>query len=54
MLVQIRDDESDHHHHHHQDVAAASCGPMIEINVAHGPAQYSVHVPTQSTFGDNL
>ncbi|KAJ0027145.1 hypothetical protein Pint_34912 [Pistacia integerrima] len=37
MLVQRRDDESDHHHH--QDVAAASHCPMIEINVAHGPAQ---------------
>ncbi|KAJ0087665.1 hypothetical protein Patl1_31396 [Pistacia atlantica] len=49
MLVQRRDDESDYHHH--QDVAAASHCPMIEINVAHGPGQYNVNVPAQSTFG---
>lgn len=53
MLVQRRDDESDHHHHHQDVAAAASRGPMIEINVAHGPAQYNVHVPAQSTFGSN-
>ncbi|XP_044473283.1 BAG family molecular chaperone regulator 4 [Mangifera indica] len=49
MLLQRRDDESDHHH---QDVATASRGHMIEINVAHGQAQYNVPVPAQSTFGE--
>lgn len=49
MLLQRRDDESDHHH---QDVATASRGHMIEINVARGQAQYNVPVPAQSTFGN--
>ncbi|PON94320.1 Molecular chaperone regulator [Trema orientale] len=44
MLVQMRDDDG--------AAAAASRGPMIKINVSHGPAQHEVFVPAQSTFGD--
>lgn len=60
MLVQKRDDDNhdqdqdrDRDRDHH-DGGAGSRGPMVKINVAHGPTQYEVHVPAQSTFGNYL
>ncbi|XP_022767793.1 BAG family molecular chaperone regulator 4 [Durio zibethinus] len=57
MLVQRRDDQEDddddlHHKHNHETSAASSGGPIIKINVAHGPAQHELFVPAHSTFGE--
>ncbi|XVF55054.1 hypothetical protein PTKIN_Ptkin06aG0005800 [Pterospermum kingtungense] len=58
MLVQRRDDlnEDDdlNHKHNHETAASAAShgGPMININVAHGPAQHQLYVPAHSTFGE--
>ncbi|XP_024019000.1 BAG family molecular chaperone regulator 4 [Morus notabilis] len=44
MLVQMRDDGD--------SGGASSRGPMIKINVSHGPAHYELFVSAHSTFGD--
>lgn len=63
MLVQRRDDlnedgEDLHHKHNHETAAASasasSGGPMINIHVAHGPAQHQLYVLAHSTFGNFL
>ncbi|OMO97616.1 hypothetical protein COLO4_14493 [Corchorus olitorius] len=57
MLVQRRDEQEDHLHPHkdnHETVAASSGGPMIKINISHGPAQHELFVPAHSTFGSFL
>ncbi|XVE97123.1 hypothetical protein REPUB_Repub02eG0283600 [Reevesia pubescens] len=51
MLVQRRDDVNEDDQDH-ATATASYGGPMIKINVAHGPAQHELFVPSHSTFGE--